>query len=367
MSGRLLLAIGLAVVVLAAATTGCSSDAKSAKSAKSSSRAALVAATVAGTKVPVANITADLAAEVTAGKKGKAKTDPSSPLASPKDAKSGNYTPAASAAALTNRIIFTLYGQQLAAHHATVEAIDKQRARQSLCADATTGQAPAGSSCPPLAAYPAAYRTFQLSLRERELAFGKVLYGRVFDVVKRTQPTLLREVCLNLVQVASQTEGADIVKKMKSGATMTAASKSAAAAGKASSVQPGCLFAAAAPASLANAKKGAVVPVQGQSVLGVAEVTSFKTATRAEFATQPPSSAATVQKLLKAEVDRSIRKSKVTVDRTYGHWDPTKLVVVAPASKTKTTTTTAGSLGATTAVPTTASPSTTATKSTTTP
>ena len=113
-----------------------------------------------------AAVLADLKAEAAAGKKGKAKTEPSSPLASPKAA-NGTYTPAATAAALTNRILYELYGQELVAHHAKVAADDKDRARQSLCSDATTGQPPTGTACPPLAAYSATYRNFQLALRER--------------------------------------------------------------------------------------------------------------------------------------------------------------------------------------------------------
>jgi len=350
-----LLLIGLAGSFLATGVVGCSSDSKRAERSPS---AAVAAATVAGTKVPVAQITTDLKAEVTAGKKGKAQTDPSSPLASPKAKTSGTYTPAASAAALTNRILYELYGQQLRSHGANVVTIDKDRARQSLCADAKSGQAPTGTSCPPLAAYPAAYRTFQLSLRERESAFGTVLYGRVFDTVKRTEPKLLREVCLNLVQVADKTVSADVLKKSKSGATLADASKAATAAGKASTVQSRCLFATEVPPAIAKAKQGAVVPFTAQSAVGVVEVTSFKTGTKSDFATQRPGNVPSVQKLLKAEVDRSIRKVKVTVDRKYGHWDQAQLVVVAPSSKAKATTTTAGE-------PTTTGPSTT--KPTTTP
>lgn len=331
-----------------AAGTGCSSGSKSAAHAKAP---APVAATVGAKKVPATDVTTDLAAELKAGKQGKAKTDPSSPLAAPKAGAKGGYTPAAKAAALTNRILYVLYSEQLRSHGVKVVAVDQQRARQSLCADATTGQVPAGTSCPPLAAYPAVYRTFQLSLRERELAFGKYLYGRVYDVVKRSQPKLLREVCLNLVQVADQSVSNQVVKKMKSGSTMAEATKSAAAANKASTVQPGCLFVAAAPANVANAKKGAVVPVKAQTALGVAQVTSFKVGTQADFASQPPSSDASVQKLLKAQVDVSIRTSKVTVDRTYGRWDPTRLVVVAPKAKAKSTTTTTAAAASTTAAP----------------
>jgi len=341
---------------LATGAVGCSSDSKS---AERSSSAAVAAATVAGTKVPVAQIVTDLRAEVTAGKKGKAQTDPSSPLASPKAKAPGTYTPAASAAALTNRILYELYGQQLRSHGAKVVAIDKDRARQSLCADATSRQAPTGTSCPPLAAYPAAYRTFQLSLRERGLAFGKILYGRVFDTVKRTEPKLLREACLNVVQVADKTVSADVLKKAKSGATLADASKAATAAGKASALQSRCLFTVDVPPSIAKAKQRAVLPFAAQSAIGVVEVTSFKTATKAEFATDPPQSATSVQKLLKAEVDRSIRKVKVSVNRKYGRWDQSQLVVVAPPSKATTTTTTA-------VAPTTTGPSTT-TKPTTAP
>lgn len=319
---------------------GCSSDSKGASATTKPAPSRQPAAVVNGTKVPVTIVTADLAAEVVAGKKGKAQTDPSSPLASPK-ARSGGYTPEAKAAALTNRILDQLYTQQLRSNNVKVAAVDKQRARQSLCSDATTGQPPTGTSCPPLAAYPAAYRAFQLSLRERELAFAKLLYGRVFDKVQTSQPAVLREVCLNIVQVATEAVSTEVQQKMKAGQSMADASKAEATAGKASTVQPGCLFAAVAPANLANAKVGAVEPVKGESVLGVAQVTSFKTATKAEFATQPPSSVAAVQTLLKAEVDRSIRKVRVTVGRGYGRWDPAQLVVVAPKAKTTTTTTAA--------------------------
>jgi hypothetical protein len=317
---------------------------------------------VNGTNVPTTVVTADLAAEVAAGKKGRAQTDPSSPLASPK-ARAGGYTPEAKAAALTNRILDQLYTQELRSNGVKVVAVDKQRARQSLCSDAKTGQPPAGTSCPPLAAYPAAYRAFQLSLRERELAFAKLLYGRVFDKVQTSQPAVLREICLNIVQVATEAVSTEVQQKMKAGASMADASKAEATAGKASSVQPGCLFAAVAPANLANAKVGAVEPVKGESVLGVAQVTSFKTATKADFATQPPSSVAAVQTLLKAEVDRSIRRAKVTVDRSYGRWDPAQLVVVAPKAKTTTTTAPASTAPASTA-PASTAPASATTRST---
>jgi hypothetical protein len=348
-----MLVIGTAALTILL-TAGCGSSSSTKKAAP-----AAPAATVSGTKVPAAAVLADLKAEAAAGKKGKAKTEPSSPLASPKAA-NGTYTPAATAAALTNRILYELYGQELVAHHAKVAADDKDRARQSLCSDATTGQPPTGTACPPLAAYSAAYRTFQLSLRERELAFGKVLYGRVFDTVKRTQPKLLREICLNLVQVADASTSKQVVSSMKGGASMADATKKAAAAGKASTVQPGCLFVAVAPASLAKATKGAVVPVTSGSVIGVAEVTSFKTATKNEFATQPPGADASVQKLIKGEVDRSIRRSKIIVAKKYGRWDPAQLIVVAPKAKSTTTsgpsTTAKGAAPTTTAKPTTTAP-----------
>ncbi len=325
----------VAVVVLTVATA-CSSETNS----PSSARQLRPAATVVGTEVPIADVTADLRAEAVAGKKGKVKTDPSSPLASPKGKRPGTYTPAATAAALTNRILYQLYGQQLRSLKTKIAAQDKERARQSLCADASTGQVPSGTSCPPLAVYPSAYRSFQLSLRERELAFGKILYGRVFDAVRRTEPTLLREVCVDLVQVASQAVSNQVQKAMKAGASITEASKSAATAGQASAVQPACLYLAVAPPALTKAKRGTVVPIKGQSALGIAKVTSFKTATKADFATQPPASVASVQKLIKGEVDRSIRKAKITVNTKYGHWNPAQLVVVAPKAKTATTSTT---------------------------
>jgi hypothetical protein len=323
-----LLVIG-AVAALLTAATSCSSD------SKPSAAPTRPAATVAGAKVTVAEVMADLKAEVAAGPKGKAQTDPSSPLASPKAGTSGTYTPAATAAALTNRILFVLYGQQLRSHRVRIATADKERARRSLCVDTATGQVPSGTSCPPLAAYSAAYRAFQLSLRERELSFGEFLYGRVFEVIRRTEPTLLRQVCLNLVQVTSQSVSDQIQKAIKGGASLAEASKGAAAARKASAIQPGCLFVAVVPSALAKAKKGAFVPIKAQSVLGVAEVTSFRTATKADFAKQPPSSAAAVQKLIRGEVDRSIRRVKVIVDRKYGHWDPTQLTVVAPESSSK--------------------------------
>ena len=326
---------------------GCSSDAAG---PKASSRSARSAATVAGAKVPLTALMADLKAEADAGKKGKAKTEPSSPLASPKGDKPGTYKPEATAAALTNRILFELYSQELRAHKQKIVAADKARARQTLCADTSTGQVPQGTSCPPLAAYPAAYRAFQLTLRQHEVAFGKLIYGRVFDVVRRTEPKLLSQVCLNLVQVANQSVSSQIQKATKGGTSLADASKKAAASGTASQPQPGCLFTVSAPPNLTKAKKGDVVPVEGQSILGVAEVTSFKTATKAEFVAQPPAAATTVQKLVEGEVDRSIRRAKVSVTSGYGRWDPKKLVVMAPKSTARSTTTTkrSGSTSSTT-------------------
>lgn len=330
--GAALAAAVVTVILLVA--TACSSDAKTVAKDTASSRPAVsaAAATVGGTQVPASAVTTDLEAEVSAGSKGKRQTDPGNPLASPK-AKDGTYTPAARAAALTSRILYELYGQQLRSFGTKVGAADKTSAHTSLCADANTGQVPAGTSCPPLAAYPSAYQTFQLSLRERELALGTFLYGRIFDTVRRTDPTVLRQVCVNLVQVAGDAVATQIVKDVKAGKSMTQASAAAVKAGKASKVQPACLFVAMAPTELSKAKLKDVVPLKTQSTFGVAQVTSFRTATREQFASNPPTRVASVQKNIKAEVDRSIRKVKVSVKPTYGTWDPTQLMVKAPSTK----------------------------------
>ena len=346
----------VAIAVLVTVATACSSDSKS----STPSQPARPAAVVGGTKVAVADLMADLKAEATAAKKNKTQPNPSSPLATPEVAKKpGTYTPEATAAALTNRILYQLYDQQLRSHKTKVAATDKERAHQSLCQDPTTGAVPAGTSCPPLGAYPAAYRNFQIALQERALAFGRVLYGRIFGTVQRTKPAALKEVCLDLVQVDSQAVSDQIVKAMNGGASLADASKSDAAAGKASPVQPGCLYIAGAPADLAKAKVGGVVPIKSQSAFGVAKVTSFKSATKDQFAIQPPQNDTTVQKLIKSEVDSSISRTKVTVLAKYGRWSPSQRVVVAPKSKTTTTTTAPAST-------TTTKPSSTTSSSTTT-
>ena len=346
------LVIGTAALILLL-TAGCGSS-----SSDKAAAPAPPAATVTGAKVSAAAVLADLKAEAAAGKKGKAKTEPSSPLASPKAA-NGTYTPAATAAALTNRILYELYGQELVAHHAKVAADDKDRARQSLCSDATTGQPPTGTACPPLAVYSATYRNFQLGLRERELAFGKVLYGQVFDTVKRTQPKLLREICLNLVQVADASTSKQVVSSMKGGASMADASKKAAAAGKASTVQPGCLL----------RRCGASEPGQGDEGRGRAGHERVRHGCRggdivqdghqgrvrdaATRGSTPPSKSSSRAR----SIDRS-GSSKIIVAKKYGRWDPAQLIVVAPKSKSTTTSgpSTTGTTPTTTAKPTTTAP-----------
>ena len=164
--------LALAVLVLAACGDDGGHEADATTPAKPS---ATIPAVVGDTGIRRDAVRADLAAEAKAAKAGRSAASESA-LSDPVG-KDGAYTDAAQAAALTNRILDQIYAQTLERKALTVTAADKATAREMLCADSSTGQAPAGTSCPPLDGYPAAYRTFTTRLLQRQVAFGRSVYA----------------------------------------------------------------------------------------------------------------------------------------------------------------------------------------------
>ncbi len=110
-----------------------------------------------------------------------------SPLLDPDPRKAGVYTAAAEAEALSNRILYDLYGQKLVALHISVTAADRASVHSASCTNAKTGKVPPAASCPPLVHYPAAYRAYLLDTQARVVALGNVIYGTVYDELLAAQ------------------------------------------------------------------------------------------------------------------------------------------------------------------------------------
>ena len=130
-----------------------------------------------------------------------------------------------------------------------------------LCADSSTGQAPAGPSCPPIDGYPAAYRTFTTRLLQRQVAFGRSVYEQAYGEVKKSHPTLLREVCVNLVQTADAPTAEQVRAAVAKGKDLGDAIAEPVKAGRASESREGCLFLDDAPEALQKAAVDDVVAV----------------------------------------------------------------------------------------------------------
>ncbi|MCU1455817.1 MAG: hypothetical protein JWN46_3963 [Acidimicrobiales bacterium] len=313
------------------------------------------AATIGSTVITTDQLNADLAAEAAAAKKAKTAPDPRNPLTSPAGKQPGTYTPAATAAALTNRVVAEVYAQELALHHVQVTDADRTQARRTLCAD-TAGNVPKAPACPPLDVYPAAYRTFTLTLEERQLASTRSLYGRAYTALKAKAPERLQVVCADVVPVSDAATSLQVIAAVKAGKTVDEASATPRKAGKAQAVQSGCVFSVLAPPGLVAAKIGDVVAVTTAGGRYVAKPLKHKTATPLEFATQPPTDDPTVRAAVEAEITDLLRTVKVSVPTRYGRWDAKTFSVVAPGVAAPTTT---SAPSATTTGPTTTTTTTT--------
>ena len=341
----------LALVLAACSGDGAKADGSAASTSAAAKVSAAVPAVVGGVAVHRADVRADLAAEAVAAKAGRSAASKSA-LAHPVGA-DGKPTAAAKAAALTNRILDQIYAQTMRKEGVTVTAADRATARESLCADSSTGQAPAGTACPPLAGYPAAYRAFTTRLLQRQVAFGRHIYAQTYADVKRTHPSILREVCVDLVQTADAATADQIKLSVAKGTDVGKAIAAPVKAGKASEAREGCLFLDDAPAALQKAHDGDVVTVSEGTTHYVAQVLQHKLATQAEFITQPPSSA-TVRRLVDRRVARAAAQLGVSVEPSWGKWTSSTFAVSPPGGSSGTSSTTAPTavpLGTTTTAP----------------
>ena len=308
------------------------SDADSTTPAKPS---AAVPAVVGDAAIRRDAVRADLAAEAKAAKAGRSAASENA-LADPVD-KDGAYTDAARAAALTNRILDQIYAQTLEREDLTVSAADKATAREMLCADSSTGQAPAGTSCPPLDGYPDAYRTFTTRLLQRQVAFGRSVYEQAYAEVKKSHPSLLEEVCVNLVQTADAATAEQVRAAVAKGKDLGQAIAAPVKAGKASESREGCLFVDDAPEALQKAAVDEVVAVSDAELHYVAQVLRHKDATRTEFTTQPPSST-TVRKIVDRRVADAVEALGVAIEPGWGTWRPSAFAVTPPGGSASSTT-----------------------------
>ena len=306
-------------------------------------------------------VLADLAAEADAAEAGRSAASDSA-LADPVG-DDGEYLPAAKAAALTNRILDQVYAQTLEREAIGITAADEATARETLCADASTGRAPSDGSCPPLEGYPEAYRTFTTRLVQRQVAFGRNLYEQAFADVKERHPELLDEVCVNLVQTADTATAEQIRDAVADGSSLGDAIAAPVKDGKASESREGCLFVDDAPEGLQKAADGDVVAVSDGELSYVAQVLRHKTASKDEFTTQPPSSE-TVRTIVDRRVAAAVKTSGVEVEKTWGTWEEDSFGVVPPGESGSTTT--SDPLAPSTTAPGTTAPATTG-PSTTTP
>lgn len=295
-----------------------------------------VPAVVGKVGIKAADVHADLAAEAAAAKAGRSAASKSA-LADPVGA-NGAFTPAAKASALTNRILDQIYAQTLRREGITVSAADKATAHESLCADPSTGTAPP-SSCPPLEGYPAAYQGYTTRLLQRQVAFGRHIYEQTYADVKRSHRSILREVCVNLVQTADAAMAESIRAAVAKGTALGKAIAAPVKAGKASEAREGCLFLDDAPARLRKAADGAVVALTEGNTHYVAAVLEHKNATRTDFTTQPPSSA-TVRTMVDKRVAKAATALGVSVEPSWGTWTTSTFAVTPPGQSTTGTTTT---------------------------
>jgi len=280
-------------------------------------------------------VRADLTAEAKAAKAGRSAASGKA-LADPVG-KDGSYTDAARAAALTNRILDQIYAQTLERDELEVSAADKATAREILCADPSTGQAPTGTSCPPLDGYPAAYRTFTTRLLQRQAAFGRFVYEQAYAEVKKSHPSLLREVCVNLVQTADAATAEQVRAAVAGGKDLGEVIEKPVKAGKASESREGCLFVDDAPEALQKAAVDDVVAVSDDELHYVAQVLEHKDATRTEFTTQPPSSS-TVRTIVDRRVAKAVEALGVAVEPGWGTWTPSAFAVIPPGEPATSTT-----------------------------
>jgi len=307
------------------------------------------AATVAGVDITRAELFSDLKAEADGAEKAKPDAQGNA-LSSPSGSTPDSYTSAAAATALTGRVLYRVYEHGLAELGARVTTADSDSARKALCVDQSTGQETTDGSCPALDDYPAAYKAFQISLRARGLAFSSAVARKGYAKVKATQPASLRQVCFDVAGVATEAVTKQIQLAVAGGATLDAAVKAVGtdSSGQAqvSDVQAGCLYRSEAPASLAGAKVGEVVPVQtSDGSLYVALVTSFATANATTFAAGPPANDPKVSAVL-TPIAKKILGMRISIDPRYGHWDRATLTVVPPEGPVSSTTTTTPAGGA---------------------
>ncbi|MCU1354086.1 MAG: hypothetical protein JWM05_3295 [Acidimicrobiales bacterium] len=331
---RCIVVLGLAVALVAASSCSSGKDRRATRGANGP-----VAATVGTSQITAAEIEADLAAESKAAKQAKTKADPNNPLTAPQGKRPGTYTPAATAAVVTNRVVSAIYAEELVQHKLRVGTADRAQARFRICAD-SKGKVPKAPACPPLDVYPRAYRDFTLTLEERQVASSRSLYGRAYDELRRSSPKSLQVVCAAIMPVTDQATADAVVAGVRAGQTMEAAAAPALKAKKAQPAQSGCLFAAIAPPELVAAKTGQVVAVSTQAGRFVARPVSRKQATQLEFTTTPPTDDPAVRAAIQAQIDALLRKVKVTVQSRYGHWDPVAFAVRPPGASGATTTTT---------------------------
>ena len=157
--------------------------------------------------------------------------------------------------------------------------------------------------------------------------------------MKKSHPSLLREVCVNLVQTADAPTAEQVRAAVAKGKDLGDAIAQPVKAGRASDSREGCLFLDDAPEALQKAAVDDVVAVSDGQLHYVAQVLRHKDATRTEFTTQPPSSS-TVRTIVDRRVADAVKALGVAVEPGWGTWTPGSFAVTPPGGSASSTTST---------------------------